>query len=142
MPFFIIFVVIPFLEIAVFMVVGEQIGIWTTLLLAFLTAIIGGAVVRYQGLQTLFSLRTSMQGGQMPVREIFDGACLIAAGAMLITPGFITDIAGFLLLVPPLRERLRGYVAGRFEVRSSSQTYSERQDSGVIEAEYKVVDKD
>lgn len=108
MPFFAIFVAIPFLEIMLFMLVGDSIGLMTTLLLALLTAIIGGAIVQRQGLHTLAHMRQAMNRGQLPLNDLFDGMCLIAAGAMLITPGFLTDTLGFLLLVPPVRAGLRG----------------------------------
>jgi len=107
MPFLIIFVIIPMLEIMVFMQVGREVGFFTTLFLAFLTAIIGGAIVRHQGMQTIVSMRTAMDRGKIPLSEIFDGFCLVAAGAMLITPGFVTDTLGFSLLIPPVRTLLR-----------------------------------
>ncbi len=87
----------------IFMAVGEHIGIMTTLLLAVLTAIIGGMIVKHQGIQTLIAMRIAAEHGKMPISEIFDGFCLVIAGAMLITPGFVTDTLGFLLLVPAIR---------------------------------------
>jgi len=107
MPFFIIFVIIPLAEILLFMLVGEQVGFLQTLFLAFLTAVIGGWIVKYQGLNTLADIRMAMDRGQMPLDELFDGICLIIAGATLITPGFLTDFIGFVLLVPPAREAMR-----------------------------------
>ncbi len=131
--FFIIFLVIPFIEIAVFIAVGEHIGLFTTLLLAFLTAIIGGAIIRYQGLGTFSSLRMTMERGEMPVKELFEGFCLVAAGALLITPGFVTDTAGFLLLVPQVREALRDFL-----MRHGTWTvYGEKtRNPDIIEVEY------
>ena len=107
MPFFIIFVVIPFLEILIFMAVGEQVGLLRTLLLALITAVLGGAIVRYQGLNTLKDIQLALQRGRMPLGELFDGICLIVAGATLITPGFLTDFIGFVLLIPFVRNGLR-----------------------------------
>lgn len=150
MPFIIIFFILPFVEIAVFMKVGDEIGLMTTLILAFATAVIGGLLVRHQGLQTLFSLRRNVEAGQMPVREIFDGFCLVAAGALLIIPGFVTDTAGFLLLIPQIREILRRAVAGYLEVRVTGTKAKDAPASsphrpasgGVIEGEYKRIDED
>lgn len=140
MPFFVIFLMIPFIEIAVFMAVGEHIGLFTTLALAFITAIIGGAIIRYQGFQTFFSLQDTMQKGGMPVKEIFDGFCLVAAGATLITPGFVTDTIGFLLLIPAVREILRVFVGKHINVSSmSSSGFSARyraQDPDIIDGEF------
>ena len=115
MIFFIIFIMIPFIEIFVFLSVGEEIGILTTLLLAFLTAIIGGALVRFQGLMALQMGRESLMAGRMPVQEIFDGFCLVAAGALLITPGFVTDTVGFALLIPKVRQALREKLGERMQ---------------------------
>ena len=73
MPFLIIFIVIPLMELFVFANVSEHIGIFTTLLLAFLTAIIGGSVVRHQGMHTIMAMRGALDQGQVPLSEIFDG---------------------------------------------------------------------
>lgn len=150
MPFFIIFMLIPFIEIAVFIAVGDVIGIGTTLLLAFFTAILGGAIIRHQGLQVLAEGRGAMRGGALPAKEIFDGFCLVAAGATLITPGFVTDTIGFLLLIPALRDKLREALSAHFTVTgaeshfySGTSTRSARSvDPNVIEAEYVEVDED
>ncbi len=91
----------------VFAAVSDKIGIGTAFLLAFLTAIIGGAIVRHQGLQTIMAMREASGAGKLPLSKLFDGFCLVAAGAMLITPGFITDAVGFSLLVPAFRDILR-----------------------------------
>jgi UPF0716 protein FxsA len=148
MPFFIIFLLIPFTEIAVFMAIGEQIGLLTTLALAFLTAILGGAIIKHQGLQTLTKFRTQSGAGHIPEQEIFNGLCLVAAGAMLITPGFVTDTLGFLLLVPKIRDALRGFLKTRMSVfgfgaeSSSSSRASYRyknQDGDIIEGEFEDV---
>lgn len=107
MPFIIIFVVIPIIEIMLFMAVGEQVGFFSTLFLAFLTAVLGGWIVRHQGLTTIAHIRMAMERGQMPLDELFDGICLIIAGATLITPGFLTDFIGFILLIPLARQGMR-----------------------------------
>ncbi len=142
MPFLIIFVVIPLIEISVFMSVGEYIGMGKTLLFAFLTAIIGGMIIKYQGLHTISAMRESSEHGRMPVNEIFDGFCLIAAGATLITPGFVTDTIGFLLLVPPVRTLIRDAIKKRTDIHVGMGQYEShrRQDPDIIEAEYEKID--
>ena len=100
MPFIILFIIIPLVEIYFFLLVGDAVGILQTLLLCVLTAIIGGFLVKKQGLETLFNAQKNLQGGTLPMKEIFDGFCLVVAGALLMTPGFFTDIVGFSLLVP------------------------------------------
>lgn len=152
MPLFLIFLVFPFLELMVFAAVGDEIGWIKALALCFITAIIGSFLVRQQGLQTLFSLRASLDRGKMPLNELFDGFCLVAAGTLLITPGFITDTLGFLLLTPPVRDALRGWIKAH-TLWAASGTYEDfqgkrgasrasRLDPGVIEGEYERVDSD
>ena len=86
----------------------------------------------------------NLRQGILPSKEFFDGLCLVAAGATLITPGFITDAIGFALLVPALRELLRGRLlrSGRFEAGGFHSNSSESSNSGIIEAEYEQVDDD
>lgn len=139
MPFFVIFIVTPFAEIMMFMMVGERIGLFTTLSLAFLTAIIGGALVKYQGLQTLSGIRQSMDKGQLPTGALFDGVCLLLAGAMLITPGFITDSVGFSLLIPAFRTFLRTQIKARTTWFAKSQNSKK---SYVLEGEFETVDSE
>jgi len=147
MPFFLIFVVIPMAEIMLFMAVGEHIGFFTTLFMAFLTAVIGGWIVKYQGLHTLADIRRSMDAGQIPLGELFDGICLIIAGATLITPGFLTDFIGFALLVPPIRNLMRAAIRkhttwgvegfGTSDTERASQT---PPPGDILEGEYERVD--
>ena len=146
MPFFIIFLLIPFIEIAVFIWVGGQIGIGVTLLLTFLTAVIGGLIIKYQGLFTVSTMRDTLTRGALPVKEIFDGFCLVTAGAMLITPGFVTDIIGFTLLVPPVRDAIRDRIAQsrHFQFKAGSHDGTDHRSNtpppGVIEGEYERVE--
>lgn len=145
MPFFIIFVIIPIAEISVFMAVGEHIGLGTTLLLALLTAILGGAIVRHQGMQTLRDIQKSVESGGMPLGELFDGACLIAAGATLITPGFVTDTIGFLLLIPPVRNAIKAALKARMSTAVSTASHphdhhGQRPQNDAIEGEFEKVD--
>ena len=144
MPFFIIFFLIPFLEIMVFMSIGGYVGFWNTLLLALLTAMIGGFLVRKQGLDTLNALRQTAQKGKIPLNEIFDGICLIIAGATLITPGFVTDTIGFLLLLPPIRTAIKHYIRTHTNWHAEASSYGQHSrynhDPNIIEAEYERVD--
>ncbi len=144
MPFFIIFVVIPLVELAVFASVSEHIGIGTTLLLAFLTAILGGTIVKHQGLKTIMAMRGTMEKGQMPLSEIFDGFCLVAAGATLITPGFVTDTIGFLLLIPAVRNALRAYIKNHTDWAVNATQYHGHtvRDPNAIEGEFEPIDND
>ncbi len=106
-------IAVPIAEIAVFIEVGGRIGLGSTLLVVVLTAMIGTALLRSQGLQTLARVQDSLAAGRFPMAEVFDGLCLLVAGALLLTPGFVTDGFGLLLFVPAFRAVLR-VLAGRY----------------------------
>lgn len=110
---FLVFLIVPFLEIYLLIEVGGVIGALPTILLTVFTAILGAALVRMQGISTLMRMQQSAASGQLPARELFDGACLLIAGALLLTPGFFTDTIGFLLLTPPFRTVLIGFFGHR-----------------------------
>jgi len=114
--FLIAFIGIPLIETAVFIKVGGIVGLWPTLIIVIATAVIGTTVLRRQGLATLSRARQQMDQGSLPLAEIFDGICLLIAGAFLLTPGFITDGLGALLLVPAFRLILRKFVGSRVKV--------------------------
>lgn len=103
MPILLILILLPFLELAVFARIGEEIGIWNALGLTFLSGILGLLILRYQGLHTFLTLRAAVDRGETPLREIFDGFCLFSAGILLLLPGFVTDIMGLALLLPVCR---------------------------------------
>lgn len=141
MPFIIIFIVVPLIELMIFASVSEHIGLLTALFLALLTAIIGGSLVKHQGLQTILAMREAMNIGKMPLSEIFDGFCLVAAGALLITPGFLTDTIGFLLLVPQFRNTLRHIIKQHTNWQIYNETSNQRpQDPNILEGEFEEVD--
>ncbi len=100
---FIALVAVPIVEIGVFIQVGGVIGIWWTLAVVVLTAMAGTALLRRQGLATLRRAQHKLSSEQLPVAELFDGACILFAGALLLTPGFVTDGVGLLLMVPQVR---------------------------------------
>ena len=97
---FLLFLLTPLIEIAVFIEVGSLIGLWPTLGVVVLTAVLGAALWRAQGLSTWARAQETLRAGELPVREVTDGAFLLVAGALLLTPGLVTDAIGFLLLVP------------------------------------------
>ncbi len=108
---------VPIVEIAVFIEVGARLGLWPTLATIILTAMAGTALLRQQGLATLQRVRESLDANRFPMAEVFDGLCLLVAGALLLTPGFVTDAAGLLLFVPAVRVALR-QAFGRYLVAS------------------------
>jgi UPF0716 protein FxsA len=106
MPLLALFIVIPIVELAVILKVGSYVGVFWTLLLIIVTAFIGVKLLKAQGLSTLMRANQKMQSGQMPAQELAEGFLLALAGALLLTPGFVTDGFGFALLVPAFRKRL------------------------------------
>src|SRR3546814_4014327 len=112
---------LPIAEIAVLIQAGGLIGVGPTIGLILLTAILGTVLLRAQGMRTLDRARASLDRGEPPVGELFDGLCLLAAGGLLLLPGFITDTIGLLLFIPPVRRVLgRAVLADRKRTRLNS----------------------
>ncbi len=102
----ILFIAVPIAEIAIFIQAGERFGLWPALGLVILTAILGTTLLRYQGLRALHRVQQSLNRGEMPIGEVFTGLCLLVAGALLLTPGFLTDGVGFALFIPDIRQAI------------------------------------
>lgn len=141
-----VFIGIPILEISVFISVGDIIGLWPTLATVVITAIIGTALLRSQGLATLFRAQEHLNKGRFPIEEVFDGLCLIVAGAFLLTPGFITDGVGFLLFFPPFRSFIKKTLGAVLVARSSIHVYTSGNgteqsgsDSSIIDGEFEEI---
>lgn len=100
------FIVVPLVEMMLLFEVSDQIGGFTTLLLVVLTAVVGIQILKQQGFSTLLRANARLESGEIPAQEIVEGMMLAAAGALLLTPGFITDGIGFILLAGPLRRPL------------------------------------
>ena len=134
--------VVPVVEIAVFVGVGGEIGLWPTLAVVVATAIAGAALLRHQGLATLARARAALARNEMPLKEVIDGAFLLAAGLLLLTPGFVTDGLGFLFFVPGVRTGI-GLLLARRLAASGMQARSDAGRGGhgaTIEGEYHEVD--
>ena len=109
-----LFIVVPFAELYVIIwVVGPALGAPLTILLLLLDSILGGVLMRSQGRAVWRRFNTTLAEGRMPHREVIDGVLVIFGGALLITPGFITDVLGFILLIPPTRALVRRILARR-----------------------------
>lgn len=100
---FLMFVLVPVIEIAGFIQIGSLIGLWPTLGIIILTAIAGSLLLRHQGMMVLLKAQDQMRSGEMPLNSMVDGVFLAFAGALLLTPGFFTDTLGLLLFLPPFR---------------------------------------
>ncbi len=110
--FLIIFIFIPLTEMVLLFEVADRIGGLTTLGLVVLTAVIGLAILKRQGLSTIMRANQRLQSGELPAQEIIEGMLLAGAGALLLTPGFITDTLGFVLLTGPLRRPIAQHIIG------------------------------
>jgi UPF0716 protein FxsA len=110
-----LFIAIPIAELAVIIQVGQWIGVLPTIALLILDSILGAALLRAQGRLAWSRFNLALAEGRVPAREVFDGAAVLFGGALLLTPGFITDVFGLLLLIPPTRaviRRLLGSLVG------------------------------
>lgn len=138
--FLLLFVGIPLIELYWLIEVGSQIGAIPTIALTIFTAVLGGMLVRMQGLATAMKVQKSMAMGEMPAIEMMEGAVLLACGFFLLLPGFLTDILGFLALVPNIRRWAILAFLKRAQViqpppRSHSETEANRP--RIIEGEYR-----
>lgn len=102
--------VVPALEIGVLIYAGNLIGPWWVILLIVSTGVLGAWLAKKQGLETIRNFQSSVQYGQMPQDTLLDGACILVGGAVLLTPGFLTDAIGFLLLFPATRFPIKRFL--------------------------------
>ena len=140
---FLAFLAVPLIEIALFIQVGGLIGLWPTLGIVILTAILGAILVRTQGLMAMNDLRGSFSRLEDPSKPLAHGAMILFSGALLLTPGFFTDAIGFALLMPPVRNAIYKNLRSRVSVQTfemGSAPHRTQQDSSVIETEYHEVE--
>jgi len=116
---FLLFMFIPLIEIAFFVVIGNAIGLWPTLLGVLVTAVAGGLVLRYQGRALIGQIRDTVARGVLPGRELADAMMIGIAGALLLTPGYFSDLLGILLLIPPVRTVLYAFLKRRVVVTAA-----------------------
>ena len=149
---------VPLIEIATFIQVGDRIGLWATLAVVILTAILGTFLLRRQGMDTIRRAQMNLERGDMPLAQIFDGVFLLIAGVLLLTPGFVTDGVGFLLFIPQVRAALRHFLLKRLiqsgdfrvhghDIHSEEELYRHTRGAAhhretVIDGEFTVVEED
>lgn len=134
--FFLVVMVLSFAEFYLLMFAAEHMGLLATLAMCILTGVVGGGLVRAQGLQTLAKVNQELRTGKMPAATIVSGLILLVIGTMLLTPGFITDTFAFLLLIPPVRQIFSTWLVARFgdsirkrTVTFGGQGFSQRQNT-------------
>jgi UPF0716 protein FxsA len=108
----VLFIVVPLVELYVIIEVGRAIGVLPTIGLLFLDSVLGAMLLRSQGRAVWRRFNLALNEGRVPARETFDGAMVIVGGTLLLTPGFVTDIFGLLLLIPPTRAVIRRFLSG------------------------------
>ena len=137
-----LFFTIPLLEIFVLLQVGSAIGVLPTIAMVVLTAVIGAGLIRAQGIATLGRVRQELERGELPAVGIIEAAMLLVAGALLLTPGFVTDAIGFLILVPPLRRRIiQAFLLRRVLTTAAAPGQSGPGRARVIEGEFRREDE-
>jgi len=119
---FLTFLIVPLIEIALFIVIGRAIGVVPTLLGVLLTAVIGSLLIRWQGVSLLRELQTKLSRGELPGRQVGDAMFIGLGGLLLLLPGYFTDFIGLLLLLPWTRELIYRQLAKRFRVVSAAAT--------------------
>lgn len=110
-----LFILVPIAELYLFMTLGKELGLWPTLAIIVVTAILGAALTKSQGRRAMQKFQAATAEGRMPAKEALDGLMILLAGAVLLTPGFLTDTVGFLLLVPPVRAIVASYAGKRLK---------------------------
>ena len=131
-----VFLLTPLAEMTILIEVGGWIGVWPTVGLVALTALVGVALLKRQGFATLARGLARANAGELPAAEMLEGLLLAVAGALLLTPGFVTDAVGFALLTPPLRARLAARAMARF-IERTGFTAGEAVAGRTIEGEFK-----
>ncbi len=121
---FLLFIIVPVIEITLLIQVGSIIGTWYTVGLVLLSAFIGVNMLRRQSLSTLSRAQQRMNSGELPGQEMAEGIVIAVGGALLVTPGFVTDVIGFSCLIPQTRKALVKAVSSRFTVISAQQGFS------------------
>jgi UPF0716 protein FxsA len=126
LPLVLLFIVVPIAELAVIIQVGDAIGVWWTIAILLADAILGSVLMRAQGRSAWRRFNGAVQEGRVPAREVLDGAFVITGGVLLVTPGFITDVVGLVLLIPPTRALLRRLLVRRLERRMTASMTAPR----------------
>ncbi|HET8951838.1 MAG TPA: FxsA family protein [Solirubrobacteraceae bacterium] len=132
MPFLLVvlFIVVPIAELAVLIQIGELIGVWWTIALLVADAVLGSILARSQGRTAWRRFNDTVAAGRMPGREAIDGALVLFGAALLLTPGFLSDILGIVLLLPPTRAVVRRILVRRFAARMVVSMSAPRGQSG------------
>ena len=120
---FLLFFFVPLVELALLIKLGQVIGVFNTILLVVITAALGAALAKYQGLQIWFRLMRDLRESRLPGDTMLEGVLIFVGGLVLLTPGLITDIAGFFCLIPSTRRWLRDQIKSWLRTRIDKSTH-------------------
>src|SRR5215213_8255577 len=138
----VLFITVPILELFVILQIGGEIGVGWTIALLVADSILGSMLMRSQGRIAWRRFNEALQAGRPPAREVLDGVLVIFGGALLLTPGFVTDIVGLALLLPPSRAIVRAFLVRRFAARMIASATRRRPPAGPADVEGRAVDVD
>ena len=113
-----LFLVVPIAELAVIVQVGQAIGTLSTIAVLLLISVVGATLMKREGLGVLHRARSSLASGRVPGREVADGFLIVLGGALMLTPGFLTDVVGLALLLPPVRALVRPFLLRQLQARA------------------------
>lgn len=116
---FLLFTIIPVVELALLIKVGSYIGVMNTIAIVILTAVVGAYMVRLEGIGVMYRIQQNMQDGVFPAEEMINGVMILVAGALLLTPGFFTDAIGFLMVFPASRHVIKKFIRRSIDRRMS-----------------------
>ena len=144
--FFLFFIVIPLIEVMLFITIGKYIGLWNTIIIIIITGIIGAILVKSQGITILNKALEEIKSNKIPILSIFEGIAILIAGAFLLTPGFLTDTLGCILLIPKTRNLIISYITTHLKKRTvykeKSTYYPDEEDkkNKIFEGDYEEID--
>ena len=144
--FFLFFIGIPLIEVMLFITIGKYIGLWNTIIIIIITGIIGAILVKSQGITILNKTLEEIKSNKIPIFSIFEGIAILIAGAFLLTPGFLTDTLGCILLIPKTRNLIISYITTHLKKRTvykeKSTYYPDEEDkkNKIFEGDYEEID--
>jgi len=144
--FFLFFIAIPIIEVILFITVGKYIGLWNTIFIIITTGIIGTILVKSQGITILNNALKEIRSNKMPILSLFEGVAILIAGAFLLTPGFLTDTIGCVMLIPKARNIIINYIISYLKKRTiykKKNTYysnKEYKENKTFEGDFEEID--
>ena len=143
--FFLFFIGIPLIEVILFITIGKYIGLWNTIFIIIITGVIGAVLVKSQGISILNKALEEIKLNKVPILSIFEGIAIFIAGAFLLTPGFLTDTLGCILLVPKTRKLIISYITSYLKKRTiykKKTTYysnEENEENKIFEGKFEEI---